>query len=1193
MTRGTIFASRYKVIEELGKGGMGRVYKALDTEINEEVAIKLLNPEIASDESTLERFRNELKFARKIAHKNVCKMYHLAQEEKTPYITMEYVKGEDLKSFIRRKGRLSEGELIDLARQVGEGLAEAHERGVIHRDLKPQNIMIDDMGRVKIMDFGVARSLQAPGITQAGMIIGTPDYISPEQAGGEEADQRSDIYSLGVILYEMVTGRVPFEGDSALSVALKHRSENPPDPMEYNDSVSGEMSAVILKCMDKEREKRYQKVEDLLSELKNLGEGLPITAAPRKPYTPGFLLEREEEADEVKKPVFVAREQELARLDMFLKTALAGNGQVVFVAGEAGSGKTALVQEFARRAQNSREDLAVAVGSCNAYAGTGDPYLPFREILSLLTGDAEARWAAGAITREHASRLWNLLPSSIEAMLDTGPDLVDTFVPGAALVARASAYARKGTAWLTRLKKLVERKAALPHDSMLQQNDLFEQYARMLQTLARNQPILLVLDDLQWADIGSINLLFHLGRRIGGSRVLIIGAYRLAEVALGRKGERHPLEPVINEFKRTFGEIELELFKAEDRQFVDSFLDTEPNKLGSAFRETLFRQTRGHALFTVELLRGMQEQGMLVKDQQGRWIEGSGLDWDALPTRVDAVIEERIGRLPEKSREVLKIASVEGESFTAEVVARLQNADVREVVHTLSNELDKRHHLVAAKGIRRVDSQRLSMYLFQHILFQRYLYSSLDEVERSHLHEEVGTALEMFYGEQAEEMAVHLARHFQEAGITAKAVEYLHTAGRKGVQLSANEEAISHFNRGLELLKTLPDSPERTQRELAMQLSLGSSLLATRGYAAPEVGHAITRARKLCQQIGETPQLFPVLFVLCGFYGIAGDYRSARELAEQMLNLAEHAEDPLHIAMANLQLGYLLLHMGEPTQARACLEHMVRFYNPEQHSSLAFIYGSDLGVYALGWTAWALLFLGYPDQALKRSREAMALAQKIGHSFSLIFALNAAGNFVNRLLGDVRTSREFSKEVMRLSREKGFVFYQGMALFDQGWMQVEKGQVEEGIAQMKQALALLQATGTEAYQAFCLSFLADAYGKAGQAEEGLKVLAEALALVEKSCERFFEVELHRLKGELLSTRDGAQAEASFRLAIDTARLQNARFFELRTVISLSRLLHKQGRQKEARKLLADIYGWFTEGFDTPILQEAKALLDKL
>ncbi len=276
LTSGTTFATRYEVVEELGKGGMGKVYKAVDKEINEEVAIKLLKPEIASDESTVERFRNELKFARKIAHKNVCKMYHIAKDEETPYITMEYVKGEDLKSFVRRKGKLSDEEALSIASQVSEGLAEAHRLGVVHRDLKPQNIMIDEEGDAKIMDFGIARWVEAPGVTQTGVMIGTPDYLSPEQAEGEEADHRADIYSLGVILYEMVTGSVPFKGDTALSVALKHKSKLPPEPKQLNPQISDKLNKLILICMEKDRELRYQSTAELLADIQNIEEGIPL-----------------------------------------------------------------------------------------------------------------------------------------------------------------------------------------------------------------------------------------------------------------------------------------------------------------------------------------------------------------------------------------------------------------------------------------------------------------------------------------------------------------------------------------------------------------------------------------------------------------------------------------------------------------------------------------------------------------------------------------------------------------------------------------------------------------------------------------------------------------------------------------------------------------------------------------------------
>ncbi len=272
LTRGTIFAGRYEIIEELGKGGMGKVYRVEDKKIKEEIALKIINPEISADKQTIDRFSNELKMARMISHRNVCRMFDLGEEKGTYFITMEHVPGEDLKSMIRMSGQLSTGTAIKIAKQVCEGLSEAHRLGIIHRDLKPSNVMIDKEGNARIMDFGIARSIRAKSITGEGMMIGTPEYMSPEQVEGEEVDQRSDIYSLGVILYEMATGRVPFGGDTPLSIAVKHKTVAPLDPRRLNHQIPEDFSRVILKSMEKSREKRYQSAQGLLSELNKLEE---------------------------------------------------------------------------------------------------------------------------------------------------------------------------------------------------------------------------------------------------------------------------------------------------------------------------------------------------------------------------------------------------------------------------------------------------------------------------------------------------------------------------------------------------------------------------------------------------------------------------------------------------------------------------------------------------------------------------------------------------------------------------------------------------------------------------------------------------------------------------------------------------------------------------------------------------------
>ena len=542
----------------------------------------------------------------------------------------------------------------------------------------------------------------------------------------------------------------------------------------------------------------------------------PEYALDRHLKLPAFLSE--EPKAESPRRVFVARESEIRQLDGHLAAALAGQGGTVFITGEAGCGKTALMAEFTRRAQEAQAELIVASGACNAFEGVGDPYLPFREVMGMLSGDVEAHWAAGLISRRRARRLWQMLPEVAQVLVDRAPDLIDVFVGGKELESRARRVAPRGSAWLETLKARIARGQASAAD--LKPSQLMGQYTTMLQNLAAGRPLLITLDDLQWVDVASVGLLFHLARHLAGSRVLLLGAYRSEEVALGRDGERHPLQKVLSELKRTYGDIWIDLSavgEREGRAFVDALLDSEPNRLGEGFRQALFRQTDGHPLFTVELLRGMQERGSLVRDADQRWAEGSTLDWSTLPMRVEGVIEERIGCLERALREILSVASVEGEHFTAEVVARVRGLDEGQVLRDLAR-LERRHRLVQEREGVRVDGQPLSRYKFSHILFQRYLYGVLSTAERRLLHDEIAETLEELYAGRTDEIAVELAGHYAQAEQRDKAVEYLHQAGDRARGLYAYQEAAGYYQRALAFLQELEEH-EQAARTL-MKLGL-------------------------------------------------------------------------------------------------------------------------------------------------------------------------------------------------------------------------------------------------------------------------------------------------------------------------------------------------------------------------------------
>jgi predicted ATPase len=455
--------------------------------------------------------------------------------------------------------------------------------------------------------------------------------------------------------------------------------------------------------------------------------------------------------------------------------------------------------------------------------------------------------------------------------------------------------------------------------------------------------------------------------------------------------------------------------------------------------------------------------------------------------------------------------------------------------------------------------------------------------------------LEAQFPETAATQPELLAQHCTEAGLTAQAVRYWNQAGQQAIQRSAHAEAVAHLTKGLEVLKTLPDTSERTQQELNVQLTLGQALTVTKGYAASEVEHAYARARQLCQQVGETPQLFPVLRGLWNFYLIRGELRTARELAEQLLSLAQRAQDPALLQQAHSALAGALVHLGEFTAAWMHLQQGRALFDPQQRRARTLPLEIDLGVFFLAYMSRPLWLLGYPDQALQRGHEALTLAQELAHPYGLAYALAfAAWGHQFRREGQATQAR--AEALCALAREQGFAFLLAVGTMHLGWALAAQGQSIAGMVQIREGLAAYRATGAEVDRTYFLAMVAEAYGQGKLDEDGLAVLEEALALMNHHASVIWEAEIHRRKGELLlarTTENQVEAEACFHEALAVSRRQQAKSLELRAATSLARLWQHQGKIPQARDLLALVYIWFTEGFDTADLQDAKTLLDEL
>lgn len=909
------------------------------------------------------------------------------------------------------------------------------------------------------------------------------------------------------------------------------------------------------------------------------------------------LLPGEISATHLTSSIF-ARDEELRKMDQCLLDCQNGRGLALFVTGEAGSGKTTLVKEFIHRSMRQSPGLVAAYTNCNAITGTSDPYLPFIEMIEMLTGDVDQAWIVGSESRDVAIRLWSAAPEAVQGIIESGPDLAGRFVAGEALLARARALPHVNT---DRLEKVLQKNASrlshtLPGSSGMQQSALFEQVLGVFKHIARRRMLLLILDDLQWADSDTVNLLFFLCRRLSGSRVMILGVFRQEELSIDAGGKPPPFLSVLRELQTGFACQIINLSQSDGGRFIQCLLDSEPNRLGMEFRKTLERMTNGIPLFSIELLRAMQARGDLARNECGQWVETGQLNWDQLPARIEAVIAEQVDRLPAAWQTALAVASVVGDDFTAETVAQVLSIEPQVLMQQLSGPIAKHHHMVYASGVQPLAGKgtRLSRYRFRHHLFQKFFYQRQDEVERARRHEAVGYALESSYGEQAGEYAISLAQHFEHAGMQVKAAGYLLQAGKKAVTLFANESAIAHFHKGLELLNAVAQSPERDSLELSLLIALGGPLIATQGYLSSELERIFTRAGKLAKKGENDTELFWMLSLLKSYYNLRGDPRNSKEIAARILKIARHSKDAGLLITAHSRMISNCLYYGQWRALQKHLKQITRLYDPEQHRWVVYQLGADPMSTAFSNAALGTWILGYADQARIYCQAALELTRDLGHPMAAWFALYYSVHFYinNGITSEAQANIE---KALQICDQQDLRYYRDLMEALQGWILANAGD-ETGIPILEQGVNQLRQTGDRMNLLMYLRLQAGAYLNDHRISPALNTIDEALRLTKETQIIYEKPELIRLKGEILlarSTDSAQEAEEWFRRAIECAVLQKTRMWELRATVNLARLLLETGRGDDAYTRLKAIVDWFTEGFNTVDLIKARKLLEDL
>jgi len=830
---------------------------------------------------------------------------------------------------------------------------------------------------------------------------------------------------------------------------------------------------------------------------------------------------------------FVGRKAELEQLKRVFAIARSGRGQIAAVVADAGAGKSRLVHEFKATLPNECKLL-------EAYSvshGKSSPRLP---IIELLRACFDLQDADDTAIRREKVR------ASLAALESSLADMPPYF-------------------WnLLSIQEAPDPLAQM--DARIKHQRTLEALKRIFLLESLKQPVVVIFEDLHWIDSETQALLDLVADSIANRRVLMVVNYR--------PQYRHEWAN-----KSYYSQLRLEPLDSVAADEMLTILLGGTPELGP-LKRLIVERTEGNPFFIEEMLQALFDERILARNGVVKITRP--FSQLRLPLTVLGILAARIDRQPGEHKQLLQALAVIGRESRLDLI--------RQIIPTAEQQLQRMvTELQASEFIYKQPAFPEVKYVFKHALTQEVAYSSMLLEQRKALHGRVAQALETMFPTQLDDHVGDLARHYSSSGNTQKALHYSELAGQQAVLRSAHTQAIDHLTTALELLQSSPDSTERVQRELALLMVLAPVLMEAKGYAAPEVERISARARVLCEQMADAPQLASVLRILFGFYVNKGELHTADELADQMVSLADRQNDAVFRPHAHYMRGLISFFLGDFVSARDHTQQALTEYKPHRSFLLS---TEDPKLGSLGFLAWALWFLGYPDQALRRIEQGLVFSRELPRVYDRTFAVAFAAWFY-QFCRQSQATQMHAETALALSNEYGFPFWSSVATILRGWALSEGGKSTEGIAQTLEGIAIHQATGAKTAESWSYALLAEAHVRVGRIKEGFEALTHALAVMHSTGESFYEAEVHRLKGELLLSQNISEARIRLQRAIDVARKQGAKSLELRATTSFARLLAVEGCRDEARTILAEIYGWFTEGFDTADLKDAKALLDEL